>query len=602
MDNRSISVPHDIDDEPREKAISNILEDIRKEKQAVDRQYSAVSNIIEDVNRRQVALERRYEELGVIKDLTVALSKSSDTEFVFDALAVSIHKLFPDVIIAYHTLWRESFSENMVYIRTPYKVNDLYIDSILLALLVDIREMPEFDLQDAACEILEKRNFHLSITGSRDKEMDGAIPISAFTIPVILTTGVIGFLNVSSARSNRFEKEDTDVLDVVIQSSVNTIDMLKDMKASERCRLQAVIANVSNGILILDLDETVTVINPVMRQILGVDADMRLSLDDVVRILYGYTGISKSADVKTGLELAVSASMKETKPVRIAELQFNRQFFEISISPVLGFKGAISAIALIFHNTTFHKEVSRLEAEFVSIASHQLRTPLTAIQLFVEMLLTDTGSLSEHQKDHLTDIAVVTKRMVGLVNDLLDVSHIESGHLKIEPVLIDLVALLEKEIYEIRPLANRKRVKVLLSLPKESIPLIVLDRSIVQHAVRHILTNAIQYTKKDEGVVEVSLKTVGAEYDISVKDNGIGIEKVDQHRIFEKFFRTDQAIKMYADGPGLGLYIVQRMIKAAKGNIYFESEGFGHGTIFHILLPKMGMQENKGQFIVLGGK
>lgn len=256
------------------------------------------------------------------------------------------------------------------------------------------------------------------------------------------------------------------------------------------------------------------------------------------------------------------------------------------------------------------RELERMKTDFVSIASHQLRTPLTAINWYVEMLLSgDAGQLTQDQRSYLQEIEISTKRMVTLVNDLLNVSRIETGRLKIEPVSIDIVAFAKDVIHELMPWAQAKSCSIKLNVSQESLPYIPIDASLMRQVIDNLLTNAIRYSsplKECDIALTLTLQNEGIAPEandpfvpsssliIAVSDKGIGIPQESQPRIFEKFFRADNAATTEVRGSGLGLYLAKMIVEASGGKIWFESQE-GEGATFYVAIPMQGMVKKAGE-------
>lgn len=254
------------------------------------------------------------------------------------------------------------------------------------------------------------------------------------------------------------------------------------------------------------------------------------------------------------------------------------------------------------------KEVDRMKTEFVSVASHQLRTPLTGINWYIEMLLSgDVGEITGRQREYLEEVYEGGQRMVKLVNELLNVSRLETGRLKIEPTLVQIEDFIQKIIDEIRPLTLAKKCGCLLQTPKIKLPKIMVDQELLRQVIHNLLTNAAKYSPPEKcdilTRVEIKNGAIPEFYNqaplegefvlISVVDKGIGIPENVQSRIFNKFFRADNAIRLATDGSGLGLYIAKMIIEASGGRIWFKSQS-DVGSTFYVALPINGMQKRIG--------
>ena len=293
-------------------------------------------------------------------------------------------------------------------------------------------------------------------------------------------------------------------------------------------------------------------------------------------------------------------TIKKQKKTFTSEIQNKRKNGEvytalISIYPILDKNGEIEFFVSVERDITKEKEVDKAKTEFVSLASHQLRTPLTAINWYIEMLQSkDVGVLNDKQNEYFSEIYKGSRRMVELLSDLLNVSRLETGRLKIEPISTDLKVFIQEVCKELQPLVLEIGCHLSLKLPEE-LPKVNVDQVLLRQVISNLLTNAIQYSgAKKAGQVIVSLDVSPKEYIISVKDNGIGIPKEVQSRIFEKFFRADNAHEIMADGNGLGLYLVKQIIDAFGGSIRFDSEA-GRGAVFYVTIPLEGMKSKEGQ-------
>jgi len=243
-------------------------------------------------------------------------------------------------------------------------------------------------------------------------------------------------------------------------------------------------------------------------------------------------------------------------------------------------------ILVILHDVTREKLIERLKSQFVSVAAHQLRTPLSIIKWSLSMMVQgELGSLTGEQKEILEKTNQTNERMILLINDLLNVARIEEGRFIYKPQAVDFTELLERIIKPIQLLAEEKKVKLDVDLSEES-KVIKADTEKLVLAVKNLIENAIYYTEPG-GSVTVCLKKRGNELEFFVKDTGIGIPKDQQHRIFDKFFRGDNAVRKETEGTGLGLFIAKNIIEAHGGKIWFESRE-GKGTTFFFSLPIIG--------------
>ncbi|MCH7759367.1 HAMP domain-containing histidine kinase [Patescibacteria group bacterium] len=234
------------------------------------------------------------------------------------------------------------------------------------------------------------------------------------------------------------------------------------------------------------------------------------------------------------------------------------------------------------------KEMDKLKTEFISIASHQLRTPTTSIRLFVEMLRNETTDiLSDKHREYLDNIHHSAGEIFQLVDDFLDISRIESGKLEVKPKLVQLEDIIRSVINDTASLAEFKKCRVIFQTPKEKFSPVLVDKNLIKQVINNLIVNAIRYSpgdKKCNAFIFLTEKN-DREYLITIKDNGIGIPEEAQKNIFSKFFRADNAVKLETEGAGLGLYIARVIIEIIGGKIWFDSIK-GQGSVFYITIPK----------------
>ncbi len=273
------------------------------------------------------------------------------------------------------------------------------------------------------------------------------------------------------------------------------------------------------------------------------------------------------------------------------------------ISPINNDKNEVIGYIGTEEDITKEKQIDQAKTEFISLASHQLRTPLSTINWYCEMLLSgDAGQISDEQKRFVQEAYGGSQRMSKLVNALLNVSRIESGTYMVDPQNVNIIKLTRSILDESKPQIDEKKLTV--TLENEDIPEIMLDPSLMTIILQNLLTNSVKYTPIG-GKITVFLKQIrtGELLDnkpvtqdnllIQVEDNGIGIPTSQRNQIFQKLFRADNVRRSNTDGTGLGLYLIKSLIEHSSGRIWFISEE-GKGTSFFVSLPISGMIKKEG--------
>ncbi len=264
----------------------------------------------------------------------------------------------------------------------------------------------------------------------------------------------------------------------------------------------------------------------------------------------------------------------------------------ITVSPVLVEGRAIGAIE-VFRDITKEKEIDRAKTEFVSLASHQLRTPLSTINWYAEMLLAgDAGKISKEQRKYVDEIYRGNQRMVALVGDLLNVSRIEVGSFTVDPEPTNILELADQIVTDLEPRIFKRKLGLEEHYDKD-IPVMNIDPKLTGIVIDNLLSNAVKYTPIG-GHIDFSIqKKTSNSLLISVKDNGYGIPEAQKGRIFSKLFRADNVLNKETDGTGLGLYITKAIVEYSGGKIWFDSIE-NQGTTFYVSLPLAGMAKKAG--------
>lgn len=230
------------------------------------------------------------------------------------------------------------------------------------------------------------------------------------------------------------------------------------------------------------------------------------------------------------------------------------------------------------------RELGDLKTQFVSVAAHQLRTPMTGIRWTMETLLSeDEGALTEEQKEMLKEASDATVRLVKLVNDLLNVSRLEEGRFGFNFKVQSLMPIIESAYERFGSIAETRQVSLSLKEPEISVPDVSLDKDRIEIVFDNMLENAIKYSKEG-GMVTLSVSSEKGNVVVSVSDTGIGIPEKQKHHIFKRFYRARNAQLHDTHGTGLGLYLSKNIVAEHGGTMDLESEE-DKGTTVHVALP-----------------
>jgi signal transduction histidine kinase len=230
------------------------------------------------------------------------------------------------------------------------------------------------------------------------------------------------------------------------------------------------------------------------------------------------------------------------------------------------------------------QKLDEAKDEFISMASHQLRTPLTSVKGYISMMLEgDAGDITDQQKNFLDQAFLSSQRMVYLIADLLNVSRLKTGKFIIEPKPTYLPDVVESEIAQLHETAKARDLKLIFDKP-DSFPTLNLDETKIRQVIMNFADNAIYYTPKG-GKITINLKETDESIEYTVRDTGIGVPKSEQHHLFTKFYRAGNAKKARPDGTGLGLFMAKKVVVAQGGAIIFKTEE-GKGSTFGFSFPR----------------
>lgn len=365
-----------------------------------------------------------------------------------------------------------------------------------------------------------------------------------------------------------------------------------------RAKEEAILLSIGDGLLVTDENGAIILINRTAEKLLG-----KKSKEVVGKIFSEVMPLEDDKGVtlmltKHPVSIALSGGTDITSRLTYYYVRKDGTRFPVTsiATPVILNEKVIGTIK-VFRDVTSEREIDKAKTEFVSLASHQLRTPLTSVAWYTEMLIKGSETFTTSQKKYLEEIYQGNKRMVELVNTLLDVSRIELGTFRAEPVATDIVELAKSVVDEQKQNIKEQRLSIIKKFSKGS-SVFFTDPKLLHIVFQNLITNAVKYTSfggKIEFTIFFDSKNT---IRIKVSDTGYGIPKNQQKKIFTKLFRADNARDKDASGTGLGLYIVKSIVENSGGKIWFESptqELFGcvrtqkekeefPGTTFYVVL------------------
>ena len=422
---------------------------------------------------------------------------------------------------------------------------------------------------------------------------------SALGVPLISNEEVIGVLMMFHTEPNAFTLQQLDLVEaaaIQVAHAINNASLynlifeqaeqLGTMLRTEiiqKANLESILESIADGVIVADSQNEVDIANLPACNILDIPREQLLgkSINELLG-LYGHFGESW---IHTINDWANNADRIEQWTYLADQLVTEDKFISVHLSPVLSdnqFYGTVS----IFRDITKEVEVDKLKSEFVSTVSHELRTPMTSIKGYADlMLMGAAGTMTEPQIRYLQVIKNNADRLHMLVNDLLDISRIETGKTGLDLRPLDIPQIIDQVVegHLDGRIQHESRELQVSTQFAPSLPLVNADHARITQILTNLLDNALNYTP-DGGQIMVNAKATHSYVYITVKDSGIGIAKENQGKIFDRFFRAEDSDVQRVPGTGLGLAIVRSLIEMHGGRLKVESS-LGKGSSFTFNLP-----------------
>ena len=349
----------------------------------------------------------------------------------------------------------------------------------------------------------------------------------------------------------------------------------------------AILESIGDGIIVTDSARLITFANQAFEQLTGWTSEEVIGQDILTVLPIERAEGSGDRSLDSILKSVMAGndySSDLSRPLYNIRKDKTRFPASSTIRPVW-LHGKVIGLVKSFRDITRELDIDKAKTEFVSLASHQLRSPLSAINWYTEMLLSgDVGPITEGQEKYLTEVYKGNQRMISLVNALLNVTRMTLGTFILEPETVDLTTLIHSVLSEQTPESSKKALTIKTSFA-DNIPTVVSDAKLLRMVIQNLISNAIKYTRVG-GVVDLSLRLDSSKHNFlfSVADSGVGIPKRQQPQIFSRLFRADNVREGDTEGTGLGLYIVKAIVDNSGGEVWFESEE-NNGSTFHVKLP-----------------
>jgi len=440
------------------------------------------------------------------------------------------------------------------------------------------RPIEDFFEKEKMATLVEKSLSKGHIGGEEINLFDknkNALPVSVSTMLRKNESGeVVGFfLGLFDLTNSKKAEENLRNAQAALTNILEDAEEARARAEEEKNKTRAIILNFTDGILVFNEKNRLALINPSAERLLNIKA--KNIMNGSISELNNFSGLEP-------LTKALGTKFEEIfrKEISIK----NDLILELSTVPVMVNKDKRLGTLVILHDVSRDKIIERMKSEFVSLAAHQLRTPLSAIKWTMKMLMEgDLGPISKEQREFIEKTYHSNERMIGLINDLLDLTRIEEGRYLYKPALSNFELMVEYVVNSYKEEAAKKKIKLEFKKTEGKLPSVRLDAEKIKLAIQNLIDNAVKYTPSG-GLVTISLNYDKDKVELSVQDNGVGIPEDQQKRVFSKFFRGANVMRLDTEGSGLGLFITKNIIEAHGGKIWFESAK-DRGSTFHFTLP-----------------
>ena len=347
----------------------------------------------------------------------------------------------------------------------------------------------------------------------------------------------------------------------------------------ERNKLEAILMSIVNGVVVCDNNDNIVLINSSAERMLNVTAE-------------NVTGVQIQYYTDTEGNYCFRDKIEEFKDIPLEKIlknppefiiEIDKTIIKCTISPIFMQNDDYVGYIIVMHDITKETEVNNMKNQFISNVSHELRTPVTVLRTYIDTLYTMSDDLDEETRKEFTETAnKEVTRLHRMVNDILDVSRLESPDVELEKEHTNICPIIEDTITSMQVLANEKNVKIHFEKQEESVN-ISINIANMERVFNNLISNAIKYSPQD-GNINVILRVEENHIDISVKDEGPGIEEKHLVKLFDRFYRVENSVHT-VKGTGLGLYLVKTTVeKHHNGKVYVTSK-IGEGSTFGIKLP-----------------
>ncbi|NNJ11930.1 GAF domain-containing protein [Chloroflexales bacterium ZM16-3] len=449
----------------------------------------------------------------------------------------------------------------------------------------------------------------VSIPGGSLRKRQG----SMIAVPLLMQGEVLGVISISHRDPGYFHEGHLRLLSACagpIAIGINNANLfqmisaeaerryeLLDRQQTESSQIEAILQNLADGVIVCDLYGSVLMANQAAGSFLGrtIEDLLLWNLHDIITRYLG----PRSPELPLAELLARPFDAREQRRIFISTTKVGTRMVSMTMGSVLKEDGQMLGALLVVRDITREIEADRMKTEFIGTMSHELRTPMTAIKGFTQLLaMGGLGPLNDTQREFVNTIHMNTERMIALINDVLDITKIESGSVDLEWRSLHMAEAISGVMSELQGMISAHDHELIISIPP-GLPLVRADAHRLHQILFNLLSNAVKYTPKGGKIsiqahetnlanlpehVRASVASDKRYAQMNIRDTGVGVARDDLSRIFDRFYRTENPLKIEAGGTGLGLSLVKPLVELLGGRIWVEST-LGEGSTFSFILP-----------------
>ncbi|MEK7541107.1 MAG: ATP-binding protein [Patescibacteria group bacterium] len=544
-----------------------------------------------DLERREEDTKRRMYELSILKELGDRIGYSLNVQNIIDIITGSLHQFIEYSVVSYMFLEPEKI---IFKVHLEKQVSRKFIDNIKNRMVGSLSALLNIDFQKIK---IEEVLSGIILNEELDKPVE-----SFFNIPLVIAGNVVGVLTIADTKSGLYKEEEMTILYKITQQASQAVTRLQEVVETEQAKLNAMVASMTEGVVMTDPEHRLLVVNPAAKKAIGFESKKDISIFDFIDKLSG----------KFDFRGKIEESVKLDKIFISEEVLLDSRFFQVIVSPVknkTGSQNNILGCVTIFRDITEEKEVEKMKEDFTSMIVHELRSPLDGMKKTVEAIRKSKIKKAK-QPEYFQMMYRSSSDMLELINNLLDVAKIEAGKFQIFKQPSNIKEIIDNRILLFQTAAKDAKVKIISEIMENVPEKVDFDQHTVSQVLNNLLSNAIKFSKANSKIIinamlhknsqdikteagssavwflnnsKVDFTKIPDSLFIAVTDSGVGISPLDMSQLFIKFSQLKN-IFTEKGGTGLGLAIIKSIVESHGGIVGAESAE-GEGSTFYFTIP-----------------